>query len=106
MMRMSRCPGVQSHEAVWFRHGIKTNILERAGRHNRIMTWMQQIFGQSVQFSHLATTSLAGYVLGCLTTGYYLVRFWLHQDIRDTGSGSVGARNAARVLGMPGFLVT
>jgi len=70
------------------------------------MTWIQQIFGPSVQPGHVATTSLVGYIIGCLTTGYYLVRFRLGLDIRDSGSGSVGARNAGRILGIQGFFIT
>lgn len=46
------------------------------------------------------------YVVGCLTTGYYLGRLRLRTDIRELGSGSVGARNAGRVMGIPGFVVT
>ena len=70
------------------------------------MTWMQQIFGQSVQGGDIAMISLGGYALGCLTMGYYLVKLRLGIDVRETGSGSVGATNVARVLGIPGFLVT
>ena len=50
--------------------------------------------------------ALAAYLLGCFTTGYYLVRLRLGQDLRDLGSGSVGARNVGRLLGWPGFLLT
>jgi glycerol-3-phosphate acyltransferase PlsY len=48
---------------------------------------------------------LAAYLLGCVQTGYYLVRFSTGQDLRKTGSGSTGARNAGRVLGRKGFLI-
>jgi glycerol-3-phosphate acyltransferase PlsY len=47
-----------------------------------------------------------GYALGCLTTGYYLVRFCLTSDVRDSGSRSVGATNVGRHLGKKGFLLT
>lgn len=49
---------------------------------------------------------LISYGLGCLATGYYLVRWRIRQDIRLSGSGSVGARNVGRVLGRWGFWVT
>lgn len=70
------------------------------------MTWIEQIFGQSVSGGRVAGVLLGGYVAGCLTTGYYLVRMRLGLDIREIGSGSVGARNAGRVMGAPGFLFT
>lgn len=46
------------------------------------------------------------YLLGGICFGYYLVRWKLHVDIRDQGSGSVGARNVGRFLGRPGFIAT
>ena len=46
------------------------------------------------------------YFLGCFTAGYYWVRWRTGKDIRLEGSGTVGARNAGRVLGPSGFLVT
>lgn len=70
------------------------------------MTWIQQLFGPSLDAGRLTGALLGGYAMGCLTTGYYLVRFRLGQDIRALGSGSVGARNVGRVLGAPGFLIT
>jgi acyl phosphate:glycerol-3-phosphate acyltransferase len=47
----------------------------------------------------------ACYCLGCFTSGYYWVRWRTGQDIRQLGSGSVGARNVGRVLGLSGFVV-
>ncbi len=52
------------------------------------------------------TVILISYVLGCFTTGYYLVRFRTGEDIRTQGSGNVGARNVGRVMGPLGFLIT
>lgn len=46
------------------------------------------------------------YLLGGVCTGYYLVRFYRGIDIRDQGSGGVGARNVGRVLGRVGFYTT
>ncbi|MCX7825753.1 MAG: glycerol-3-phosphate acyltransferase [Verrucomicrobiae bacterium] len=46
------------------------------------------------------------YLLGCLTLGYYLVRWCSGVDLREVGSGGVGAKNAGRVLGRSGFVVT
>ena len=49
---------------------------------------------------------VAAYLLGCVQTGYYLVRASTGQDLRSMGSGSTGARNAGRVLGRKGFVLT
>jgi glycerol-3-phosphate acyltransferase PlsY len=46
------------------------------------------------------------YLLGCFTTGYYLVRLLTGQDIRDVSSGNVGSRNVGRLLGVKGFVLT
>jgi glycerol-3-phosphate acyltransferase PlsY len=46
------------------------------------------------------------YLLGGLSTGYYLVRIVTGEDIRRSGSGSSGARNVGRSLGRWGFIVT
>lgn len=46
------------------------------------------------------------YLLGGICFGYYLVRFRSKIDIRDHGSGGVGARNVGRLLGKPGFVLT
>jgi glycerol-3-phosphate acyltransferase PlsY len=48
----------------------------------------------------------AAYALGCVTTGYYLVRFRTGQDVRTLGSGATGARNVGRVLGPSAFAAT
>ena len=46
------------------------------------------------------------YFLGCVNAGYYLVRLRTGRDVRESGSGSAGARNVSRMLGRPGFVVT
>lgn len=48
----------------------------------------------------------ASYLLGCLCTGWFLVRLCLDKDIRTLGSGGVGARNVGRLLGTWGFAIT
>jgi glycerol-3-phosphate acyltransferase PlsY len=52
------------------------------------------------------TTILVCYLLGCFTAGYYWVRWRTGADLRDHGSGNLGARNAGRVLGFSGFVAT
>ena len=49
---------------------------------------------------------LSAYLLGCLATGYYLVRWRCGMDIRTVGSRTIGAFNVARVLKTPGFVLT
>src|SRR6185436_15963871 len=46
------------------------------------------------------------YLLGCVATGYYLVRWRTGQDLRRLGSGSTGGTNAGRVLGRWGLVFT
>lgn len=40
--------------------------------------------------------ALLSYVLGSIPFGYVLVRLFLKKDIRETGSGNIGATNVAR----------
>jgi len=47
--------------------------------------------------------TLAAYALGCLNTGYYLVRWKTGQDLRAIGSGNAGSKNVGRILGPWGF---
>ena len=49
---------------------------------------------------------IIAYLLGGICMGYYLVRIKAKLDIREHGSGGVGARNVGRILGKPGFIAT
>ena len=49
---------------------------------------------------------LIGYALGSQTIGYYIVRYQLDSDVRDSGSKSAGATNVGRLLGKKGFVLT
>lgn len=42
---------------------------------------------------------IGSYLIGSIPTAYVLVRLRLRQDIRNMGSGTMGARNVYRVLG-------
>jgi acyl phosphate:glycerol-3-phosphate acyltransferase len=66
--------------------------------------WIEQL--RSADWSEASWIALAAYALGCFTTGYYLVRARTGQDLRELGSGSVGARNVGRLLGWQGFVLT
>ena len=46
------------------------------------------------------------YLMGGVCFGYYIVRIKCGIDIRESGSGGVGARNVGRLLGKPGFILT
>ncbi|NJM00371.1 MAG: glycerol-3-phosphate 1-O-acyltransferase PlsY [Synechococcaceae cyanobacterium SM2_3_2] len=49
---------------------------------------------------------VAGYLLGSIPTGFWVGRVWGHIDIREHGSGSMGATNILRTLGkIPALLV-
>ena len=68
------------------------------------MDWIQQL--ASANWLRPAGCVAGAYLIGCFTTGYYLVRVRTGQDIREIGSGSAGARNVGRILGKPGFILT
>ena len=40
-------------------------------------------------------TLLVAYLIGSIPTGYLLVRGFQNQDVRETGSGNIGATNVA-----------
>ncbi len=51
-------------------------------------------------------TTLIAYFLGSIPFGYLIVRWQRGIDVRATGSGSIGATNVMRNLGIIGFVVT
>jgi glycerol-3-phosphate acyltransferase PlsY len=51
-------------------------------------------------------TTLIAYLLGSIPFGYLIVRWQRGIDIRATGSGSIGATNVMRKLGIMGFVAT
>ncbi len=56
----------------------------------------------------LVLTAVFSYLLGSIPFGYILVRFFHGQDVRQTGSGNMGATNVARsspVLGIVTLLL-
>jgi glycerol-3-phosphate acyltransferase PlsY len=73
-------------------------------RTESIMSWIQHQLADASVWNQRLIFLFVGYALGCFASGYYLVRFIAHKDIRLEGSGSVGARNVGRLLGTPGFL--
>ena len=44
----------------------------------------------------LLQTAIVSYLLGSIPFGYLLVRLFHHRDVRETGSGNIGATNVAR----------
>jgi glycerol-3-phosphate acyltransferase PlsY len=51
-------------------------------------------------------STLIAYLLGSIPFGYLIVRWLKGLDIRTTGSGSIGATNVMRNLGVAGFVIT
>ena len=68
------------------------------------MDWIQPL--QSADWHRVTGCALEAYLLGCFATGYYFTRARTGKDLRQIESGSIGARNAGRVLGKTGFFVT
>ena len=44
----------------------------------------------------IALIAVAAYLLGSIPTGFLLFRFFRHEDIRQAGSGNIGATNVLR----------
>jgi len=51
-------------------------------------------------------TTLLAYFMGSIPFGYLIVRWQKGIDVRTTGSGSIGATNVMRNLGIAGFVIT
>ena len=51
-------------------------------------------------------TTFIAYLLGSIPFGYLIVRWQRGIDVRSTGSGSIGATNVMRNLGILGFAAT
>ncbi|MFS1517482.1 glycerol-3-phosphate acyltransferase [Bacillus sp. SCS-151] len=49
---------------------------------------------------------LVSYLLGTIMTGLFVTKFYAGVDIRDHGSGNIGARNTGRIVGKKGFILT
>lgn len=52
----------------------------------------------------LGLVVVASYLIGAIPTGYLVGRFWRRIDIRDYGSGNIGATNVLRTLGRGPFI--
>ncbi|MBS1987403.1 glycerol-3-phosphate acyltransferase [Candidatus Dependentiae bacterium] len=50
-------------------------------------------------------TLIGAYLIGSLPTGYWLAKFFFEVDIRQYGSGNIGATNIGRILGKKYFLI-
>jgi acyl phosphate:glycerol-3-phosphate acyltransferase len=54
----------------------------------------------------VALVIVAAYALGCVATGYYIVRAITGEDVRTHATGSSGARNVARRAGIAAAAAT
>ncbi len=54
---------------------------------------------------HDLTIVLISYFVGGFTAGYYLVKAREKVDLREKGDGSLGARNAYKIMGPVGFII-
>jgi acyl phosphate:glycerol-3-phosphate acyltransferase len=59
-----------------------------------------------VNYAELLVVVVASYLIGAIPTGYILARIMRGIDIRDYGSGVIGATNVYRVLGKWPFVLT
>jgi glycerol-3-phosphate acyltransferase PlsY len=48
---------------------------------------------------------LGAYIVGSIPSGYLIARYYGFQDIRQFGSGNIGATNIARALGLHFFFI-
>jgi acyl phosphate:glycerol-3-phosphate acyltransferase len=53
----------------------------------------------------LALVVVASYLIGAIPTGYLVARAWRGIDIRDYGSGTIGATNVLRTMGKGPFIL-
>lgn len=58
------------------------------------------------RFLPLFIGQIVGYLVGALPFGYLIARWRAGIDIRQHGSGNIGATNVGRVLGFPYFILT
>jgi glycerol-3-phosphate acyltransferase PlsY len=61
---------------------------------------------ESVGFVSALVWLLLGYLMGSCPTGFVLVKFMIGEDIRNFGSGNIGATNVGRVLGKRWAVIT
>src|SRR5258708_12941404 len=52
----------------------------------------------------IAASLISAYLLGSIPFGYLLVRAFYGSDVRDTGSGNIGATNVSRTSPVLGVL--